>query len=282
MQILTKDKNSKSTDLDKIIYNTEDKPKTIKKVRKRKIIKLVGIYTISLLIVAFSFTQIMRLQNQKNKTLEITTQIQSYIKVTENLSEDNQEEIIAPKKYTVDFGELQKINPDTKGWIKVNGVAIDFPVVQGEDNKYYLKHSFDKSYNVCGWVFADYRNSFDGTDKNIIIYGHNRRDGTIFSQMTNILKPEWFNNSENNEITFITENEEVKYEVFSIYQVELEDYYLQTNFYSDKEYQDFLNTIKGRSIKDYNIDLTTNDEILTLSTCGNNSKYRIVIHAKKV
>lgn len=307
MQKLTKDKNFKDTNIDKIINNTEEKssqtvmenqectmlvplntgltiikPKFIKKFRDfKKIRKLVVIYSISFIIVAFSFAQISRIQGQKSKTLELSNQVKSYI--TENTSFDNligsnQEN----KKYTVDFNSLKAINSDTKAWIKVNGIGIDFPVVQAKDNKYYLKHSFDKSYNVCGWAFADYRNSIDGTDKNIIIFGHNRRDGTMFSQMINIIEPEWYNNEENKYITFITENEEVTYEVFSVYQIEVEDYYLQTSFNSDKEYQDFLNNLKSRSIKDYNIDLTAEDEILTLSTCGRENKYRIVLHAKKL
>jgi sortase B len=305
VQKLTKDKNSENTNIEKIENNTEEKssqtvmenqectmlvplntgltiikPKFIKKFRDfQKIRKLVVIYSISFIIVAFSFAQISRIQGQKSKTLELSNQVKSYI--TENTSSDNligsnQEN----KKYTVDFNSLKAINSDTKAWIKVNGIGIDFPVVQAKDNKYYLKHSFDKSYNVCGWAFADYRNSIDGTDKNIIIFGHNRRDGTMFSQMINIIEPEWYNNEENKYITFITENEEVTYEVFSVYQIEVEDYYLQTDF-QEGEFTKYIDTVKSRSAYNFNVEVDENDNILTLSTCANDSKYRVILHAKK-
>ena len=72
------------------------------------------------------------------------------------------------------------------------------------------------------------------------------------------------------------------YEIFSIYQIEKEDYYIQTGFSTDADFQEFLNTIKKRSVKDLGVEVTSNDRILTLSTCGNNNNYRVVIHAKKV
>ena len=157
------------------------------------------------------------------------------------------------------------------------------PVVQTDNNDYYLKYSFDRTYNLSGWAFVDYRDKLDGTDKNIVIYGHNRRDNIMFSPLISILEPSWYNNDSNRFLTFITEQGEQNiYEVCSIYQIEVEDYYTQTSFANEKEYQKFLNTIKSRSIKNYDINLDTNDQILTLSTCGNNSKYRVILHAKKI
>ena len=308
MQKLTNDEISKDTNSKKIDNNTEEKssqtvmenqecmmliplntsltiigPTFIKKFRNSKIIKLAVIYILSLLIVAFSFCQILRITRQKNKTLELMAQVSNYITEANNSDiQENEEHAVSDNRYVVDFDSLKKINPDTKSWLIVNGIGIDFPIVQGTNNEYYLKHSLDKSYNVCGWAFLDYRNKLDGTDKNMIIYGHNRRDGTMFSSMTKILEPDWYNNEENNYITFITEEGEVTYEVFSVYQVKVEDYYIQTNFNSDEEYQGFLKTLKSRSIKNYNVDLTTEDKILTISTCGNENKYRIVLHAKKI
>ena len=256
------------------------KPKFIKKFKHNNKLRLAIVYTISLLIVAFSFIQIYRLHSQKSETLELTSKLKGYITEIEFTNSDSQGE--TNNKYSVDFDSLKEINSDTIGWIKVNGIEIDFPVVQTTDNSYYLKHSFEKKYNVCGWIFADYRNKFDNTDKNIIIYGHNRRDGTMFSNIANILKSDWYDNDENKYITFINQNGEVRYEVFSIYQIKVEDYYIKTEFATDEEYLDFLNKIKSRSIKDYNIELTAKDQILTLSTCGKEKKYRVVLHAKKI
>lgn len=158
----------------------------------------------------------------------------------------------------------------------------EYPVVKGTNNSFYLNHCFDKSNNSAGWIFADYRNKFDNTDKNIVIYGHNIRDGSMFGSMLNILTAKWYENEENTNITLYTENEKCMYKVFSIYKIENEDYYIKTEFKNDNEFEDFIKTLKKRSIKDFNVDVSKDDNILTLSTCANNNKYRVVLHAKKV
>ena len=184
-------------------------------------------------------------------------------------------------KYTVDFNLLKRQNSDTVAWIKVNGTNIEYPIVKAKDNEYYLTHSFDKSSNSAGWIFADYKNKFDGTDKNIVIYGHNRKDKSMFGSLRNILSSEWQNNSENTEITFVSENENCIYKVFSVYQIEKENYYIKTNFNSSSEFEKFLETIKTRSVKDFETPVSSADSILTLSTCAANDDYRTVLHAKK-
>ena len=158
----------------------------------------------------------------------------------------------------------------------------EYPVVKGTNNSFYLNHCFDKSNNSAGWIFADYRNKFDNTDKNIVIYGHIIRDGSMFGSMLNILNAKWYENEENTNITLYTENEKCMYKVFSIYKIENEDYYIKTEFKNDNEFEDFIKTLKKRSIKDFNVDVSKDDNILTLSTCANNNKYRVVLHAKKV
>ena len=114
-------------------------------------------------------------------------------------------------------------------------------------------------------------------DKNLIIYGHNRKDGSMFSTLNNILDENWY--KEYRDIIFITENATYKYQTFSVYQIPSEEYYLQTTFADDNEFQEFISTLEGRSIHKFNVDVTENDSILTLSTCGINNKYRTVLHA---
>ncbi len=97
-----------------------------------------------------------------------------------------------------------------------------------------------------------------------------------------MLGSNWQENEENRKITFITEKESSIYEVFSIYQIEVEDYYISTYFENNDTFQKFVNKIKSRSMRDFGIEVTGEDQILTLSTCSNNNKYRIVLHARKV
>lgn len=182
-------------------------------------------------------------------------------------------------QYTVDFEKLKDMNEETVGWIKVKGTNIEYAVVKSSDNSYYLNHNFEKKYNSGGWIFADYKNKFDGTDKNIVIYGHNMKDNSMFGTLKNVLKENWYNNEENHVINFITEKEEQEYQVFSVYKTENEDYYIDTEF-ENNEFKEFINTLKARSIKDFNVEVTQEDSILTLSTCADNNKYRVVLHAK--
>ena len=143
--------------------------------KKTKIILSITII-ISLLLLIYSIVNIVIWKNDSNKTNKQIEDIQEEIKVTEVVDTENteiieqEEEIpefnpywdyIKMNMLNVDFSELKKININVKGWIQVNGTNINYPFVQANDNKYYLTHSFDKSYNSAGWLFLDYRNNIN-------------------------------------------------------------------------------------------------------------------------
>lgn len=207
--------------------------------------------------------------NENNKTKIIQENLKDITKLQKSNNEIN-------------FEELKSKNSDTVFYLKVNNTNISYPVVKYSDNNYYLNHSFDKSKNSAGWLFADYKNKLDGTDKNIVVYGHNRRDGSMFGTLKNILNKEWYDNTDNMDIVYMDIRGKHIYKVFSIYKIENEDYYITTQFNNDSEYKKFLTTIKSRSIKDFNVEISETDSILTLSTCANNNKYRVVLHAKRI
>lgn len=228
-----------------------------------------------IILLFFSGTKIViwYMNNQNNK--KISDEISKFVTLDET-KEDNEE------KYVVDFEKLKEKNLDIVAWLKVNGTNIETTVVKTTNNDYYLTHNFNKEYNSAGWIFADYKNKVDGTDKNLVIYGHNMRDNSMFGSLKWVINEDWYNNEDNKYITLVTENETQIYEVFSVYQIEEEDYYIQTSFNTEKEFSTFLETIKKRSKKDFNVDVNKEDNILTLSTCANNNKYRVVLHAKKI
>ncbi len=180
----------------------------------------------------------------------------------------------------VDFTELKKKNSDTAGWIQVNGTNVNYPYVQTADNEYYLKHSFDKSYNSAGWVFMDYRNNKEEYGRNTILYAHARLDNTMFGSLMGVVKPDWYNNSNNYVIKTSNEKSNALWQVFSVYIIEPESYYIRTNF-NDEEFDKFLNTITSRSVHDFGVTTTIEDKILTLSTCYFENK-RVVLHAKLI
>ena len=181
----------------------------------------------------------------------------------------------------VDINKLKEKNSDTVGWINVNNTNINYPYVQGKDNNYYLDHSFNKKYNEAGWVFLDYRNDKNLSNKNNILYAHSRLDKTMFGSLSKTLKSNWYNNKDNHIIRLSTETENTMWQIFSVYKIPEETYYITTNFNSDNDYQKFLNTIKERSIHNFSTNLTTDDKILTLSTCYSDTE-RTVVHAKLI
>lgn len=245
-----------------------------KNKKYKKVIFNLIVYMILLFILVYSGIKIFKWYKDKTNNNEIAEQIKDTV-IVKDENEDKEE-------YIIDFSKLKEQNNETVAWIKVNNTNIDYPIVKADNNDFYLNHSFDKNKNSAGWIFADYRNKFDNTDKNLVIYGHNMRDDSMFGSLKWVINEDWYNNEDNKYITLITENETQVYEVFSVYQIEKEDYYIQTEFSDDNNFEQFVNTIKKRSIKEFNTDVSKDDNILTLSTCANNNKYRVVLHAKKI
>lgn len=216
---------------------------------------------------------------------------------TTDILENEKNEIINKENYTpnnnnlytnisfmsVNFKELLQKNKETVGWLKVNNTNVNYSVVQHTDNEYYLKHDFNKKYNINGWVYGDYRADFQYFGTNTIIYAHNMTNRTMFGSLVWCLKESWYKNEENHYIKLSTPHSNTVWEIFSIYTIVPEVYYLKTYFETTEEHQQFLNTLKKRSI--YNFDkgeLTTDDKILTLSTCTDDGTKRVVIHAKMI
>lgn len=185
-------------------------------------------------------------------------------------------------QYEKVFSTLQEINKDTIGWLTVNNTRIDYPVVQAKDNDYYLKRDYYQNKNRHGWIFMDYRNNPDELNENTIIYGHNLANQTMFGTLRYALNSYWYKKSANQIITFNTPNENMKFQIFSIYTIPTTNDYLDITFPTTDAYQSYIDLVKGRSIYDFNIEVTTGDKILTLSTCANGNDKRLVIHAKLI
>ncbi len=236
---------------------------------KKIIIKLFMVLCVFSII--FSFVNIMRWYFENKENSDIKAELNHSIITDEEVN-----------KIEVDFDELKKKNSDTVAFLKVNNTNINYVVVKGNDNSYYLKHNFNKEYNRSGWIFMDYRNKLDGSDKNIIIYGHNTRDGSMFGTLRKVVKKEWYMDTSNYIITLILDNNMTSYHVFSTYSIDVEDYYIKTEFKDDKDFNEFLLTLKKRSVYNYGVDVDDSDSILTLSTCTGNGTKRMVLHAKKL
>lgn len=168
------------------------------------------------------------------------------------------------------------------GWIKVNNTDINYPVVQSTNNNYYLNHAFDKSYNKSGSIFADYKNNFEDFNQNTIIYGHNRRNGTMFSALNSTLEETWYTQLENQFINFNTLSKSTVWKIFSIYKDKTTNVSNPISFSSETDFLNFVSSLKKKSIYDFNVNINNYDKILTLYTCGDNISYRVIVHAKLV
>lgn len=184
------------------------------------------------------------------------------------------------KKYQFEkvFAKLKKINNETVGFLTVNGTNINYPIVQHNDNSYYLKRDIYKKKSSMGWVYLDYRNSKNEFDSNNIIYGHSMLNGTMFGTLKNVLTSNFRKNSDNMIISYDTPNGQYKFKIFSGYRVKYTTDYLKTDFENKKEFAAFVKLIKGRSTFKTSDKIEYGDKILTLSTCANNGK-RLVVHA---
>lgn len=185
-------------------------------------------------------------------------------------------------KYEKVLDKLLDINKDTVGWLTVNNTNIDYPVVQYSDNDYYLNRDFYQNKNRHGWIFMDYRNSYSDLSDNTIIYGHNLANQKMFGTLRYATNASWYTKTNNQIITLNTLDSNLKWKIISVYKVPKTNDYLVANFSSPDEKLEFLRMIVGRSIYDFNEEYDEDTKILTLSTCSNGTKERLVVHAKLI
>ena len=177
----------------------------------------------------------------------------------------------------VDFAALQKRNPDTVGWIFCTGTAIDYPIVQGPDNEYYLARLFTGTSNAAGSIFLDYRNSPDFTDRHSILYGHNMKNGSMFASLTSYRDPEYFR--EHPQFLLCTPEKTYSVKIFSGYSAGVEDEAWRISFDSEEEFADWAAQEKEKSCFESDITPSGTDRIVTLSTCSYEfEEARFVVH----
>lgn len=265
------------------------------KRKKRIFVLLMILLVIYILYLLLSASILLTWVLDSNKTQDITEEIEDSV-VIEEIADSKTTELVNPpvaeesdywyyikqNLLEVNFTDLIQKNSDTVGWVQLPGTNINYPVVQTTDNSFYLSHSYNKESNNAGWVFMDYRNHKTEFDNNTIIYAHSRNDTTMFGSLKNVLTNVWLENRENHIVYFSTPYENTMWQVFSVYTIPSESYYITPRFETEEEYTTFLITLKNRSIYDFNTELNINDKVLTLSTCQDNYGNRVVLHARLI
>lgn len=264
-------------------------------------IKSCAVIIISLSLLAFSFVFYNNKKSEENAT-SIKNDITEYLddkisnipeeEPTPEIKDNNPNENKTPEEPSIPNDDttpkdnrnpiivaLKELNDETVGWLNVPGTNIDYPVVKAKDNAYYLRHNFKKEKDYNGWVFMNYLNSAEMLDKNTIIFAHNRYYSNImFGTLNKVGKKTWYQNIKDNLITYSDINKEMKWEVFAAYTVPVTDDYLETNFSTDEDFNNFIKMIRSRSVISSDLEIKSTDKILTLSTCADINT-RFVVHA---
>ncbi len=240
---------------------------TKKKIRVNK--KRI-IYLICVCIFIYSFLQIIMWTSSNIKMNKQEKQLVKEIIREEQVTENGE------KINKIDFEKLKQINNEAVAWIEIPNTNINYPILQSKDNEYYLKKDIYKKYNSGGSIFMDCQNSNTFTDNNTVIFGHNLHLGKMFSELQKIVKNELGTDIT---IKIYLENKEKEYKVFSSYYSEPIKDPINSNV---KNTRQFIKNAKEKSQIDFNINPNEQDRLLTLSTCDNSGKKRILVHCVEV
>lgn len=200
--------------------------------------------------------------------------------VTEKVIDENESsaEEVEKVAFEVDFDSLLAINSDVIGWIRFDEPAtISYPIMQGADNDYYLKRSLEKKYLSAGSIFIDYQNDDDFKDDNTVIYGHNMKNGSMFGQLKKFKNAEFCKSYPYFYINTV-DGREITYQIFAVKLVgDTSSTY--DKFYSDKEeFQQYLNDVyKSAVYTSPDVNVSSDDRIVTLSTCTGDESTRLVV-----
>lgn len=178
----------------------------------------------------------------------------------------------------INFTELNAINEDIIGWIRIGALDISYPVAQYTDNDYYLHRTFEGVENFAGCIFLNCDNTKYFTDQNTIIYGHNMKNGSMFGTLKDFAKQETYD--KNPYFWIFTPEFIYQYRIFSCSEVSKVGDPYRTRFITE-DFQNFINTSQSNSMLDnHGVEVTTEDRIVTLSTCTSNDATRLIVQGK--
>lgn len=190
--------------------------------------------------------------------------IESAVKVTKKDDTENDDNDKYKLPVDVDFKVLKEQNEDIIAWLYSEGTAINYPVVQANDNDYYLRRLIDGTYNQAGTIFMDYKNNSNFDDYKTILYGHNMKNGTMFGTLTNYKNQEYYN--EHKEMYLFTENKNFKVELVAGYITSSESDIYTLNATRNTNSELLQNSISKSTFKS-EAEVKTQEKILVLSTC---------------
>lgn len=231
------------------------------------------ILVISFTVFLYSAYNIYKIQSEYKKSDNTYENLSQYIsienteEVKKEIKEDYEDiELKEIKEYPeVNFQALKEINEDVFAWIYLADSRINYPVVKGKDNEYYLNKLVNGKINPSGSIFLDYRNSENFDDKHTIIYGHHMKNGSMFSALTDYKKTGYY---EKHKTIYLVLNDKVyEMEVFAGSVCNVEENAWDMNFQNGKEALAWAKDRKNKSVFKSDVELNENDKYISLSTC---------------
>ncbi len=178
----------------------------------------------------------------------------------------------------IDFDQLLALNDDIVGWLRIRALDISYPVVQGEDNDFYLHRTFEKTDNFAGCLFLNYANRSDLTDQNSIIYGHNMKDLSMFGKLKKFREEGTYEKSKF--FWIFTPDFIYQYRIFAATVVNKTGLTYQTSF-TDEQFDEFITyAFEHSEIEAGDVEVTKEDRVVTLSTCTGDDATRFAVMGK--
>lgn len=234
------------------------------------------ILIVSFAVFVFAAYKLYLIFHEYNKGDNSYEKVREYIRDTEADADDMDD-------FYVDFDSLLKQNSDLIAWIRIDGtINISYPVMQSEDNDFYLRRLFDKSHNILGSIFMDFNCSSDLTDENTIIYGHNTKNGSMFGGLKKWKEKDEYDDNPYFYI-YTPDGMSHQYQVCSVTITDAESLDYQIGFEDTEEFLEWESEILGKSLYDTGVELDENSKIVTLSTCTNRTaEERLVVHGVEI
>ena len=235
------------------------------KEKEKKPHRLLRIILIMLIII--SVTYIIKYFIDRNATNHESDVVDSIEIDEKQITDDTTERMLQIK-------ELQKENSDIVGWLEIEGTNINYPVLQGDDNSYYMTHNYKRETTSSGSLFLDKDYDWDIPSSNLLIYGHNNLDGLMFQELLKYEDEEFY--KEHPTFRFTTADEDSEYEIISAFRSKVYykseknvfRYYYFINAENEKEYNEFVDSAKENSLYDTGKTAEYGDQLMTLSTCA--------------
>ena len=252
--------------------------------KRRKKIIYIFVYILLSILILISAIYIIKFLLSKEEakkeselldTVEINNnEIEKETKETEETTEKTNEVENKETERMLKVKGLQKENADIVGWLEIENTSINYPVLQGEDNEYYMTHNYKKEKSKNGSIFLNKDYDWNIPSSNLLMYGHNLGNGTMFQELLKYQNKEFYNNHK--VIRFTTAKEDAEYEIISVFKSRVYykseqnvfRYYYFINANTEEEYNNYVENAKKASIYEIEPTAKYGDQLITLSTCS--------------